>query len=86
LTEFVSIQPNPFNSNTSIHYEISNDEYVQVEVYDISGRLIKSLLEEYQQKGKHQIEWNAPEQKAGVYFIKIKSGNNTAVQKCLLRK
>jgi hypothetical protein len=85
-TDFIAIQPNPFNSNTTILYELSNNEYVQIEVYDISGRLIKKLVEEYQQQGTHQIQWNAREQKAGIYLIKIKSGNNTAVLKCLLKK
>lgn len=78
--------PDPFTSTTSISYTLPRAEIVELTLFDITGRLIKTLVNKVQQAGTHTINWNASSEQAGVYFYKIKAGNFTAVKKCVLQK
>lgn len=82
----VSVQPNPFNYTTQIKYELLKEEKVQIEIYDITGKQIATLLEDVQEKGSHLIEWNAQGQRSGVYLVKLTAGQHTTVQKCFLNQ
>ena len=79
LTDFVF--PNPFTSNTSICYQLENDKRVNLSIYDITGRLVVTLVNKSQQNGTYTIVWNGKntegvEQISGIYFYKL---NNTYV-------
>jgi FlgD Ig-like domain len=51
-------QPNPFNPSTKISYTLPGASYVHLEIYDVAGRLIKKLVDEYQGAGLHETTWN----------------------------
>jgi photosystem II stability/assembly factor-like uncharacterized protein len=78
--------PNPFNPSTTIYYELPSPCYVKLSVYDVLGRNIKVLVNEYQQSGKYKTEWNASGYPSGVYFYRIEAGNYTETKKMVLLK
>ncbi|MBN1634263.1 MAG: T9SS type A sorting domain-containing protein [Ignavibacteria bacterium] len=63
--------PNPFNSSTNIKFRMSNSGSVKLSVFDISGRLIKSLVNEYLQPGEYNYNFNSADLSSGIYFYKI---------------
>ena len=64
--------PNPFNPSTSLDYSIPEDGYLQINIYDLTGRLVESLYEDYTSAGQHVINWNADMYSSGVYLAKPK--------------
>jgi hypothetical protein len=78
--------PNPFNAQTIIEYDLSSDANVKIEIYDILGRRVETLLNEKQQIGHHQIAWDALSIPTGIYFYKIEAGDYSESRKMLLLK
>ena len=83
--------PNPFNPSTKIKYEIpdqarNDNVYVTLKVYDILGREITMLVNEQQQPGLYEVEWNADNNLSGVYFYRIMAGEFTKAKKMILIK
>ena len=85
-TELSGSYPNPFNPTTSINYGLQNDGYVEIMVYDASGRLVKELVNQHQAAGSHSINWNASNQASGMYFAKMVVGDVIQTQKLVLLK
>ncbi|MEA2096056.1 MAG: FlgD immunoglobulin-like domain containing protein [Candidatus Cloacimonadota bacterium] len=88
LTNF----PNPFNPSTTISFSVTqNSDFVNLEVYNIKGQKVKTLLNEELQKGMHSIIWSGIDENnklvsSGVYLYKIKAGNQETVSRMLLLK
>ena len=83
--------PNPFNPSTTISYSIPENADVMLSVYDMRGRMIKSLVNKNQAAGRYLVEWNATDDYgsnvgAGVYIYQLRSGNKTFSQKMVLMK
>ena len=83
--------PNPFNPVTSLRYNLSEDELVNITVYDMMGRIVKTLVNSSQTAGYKSIQWNATDNfgqpvSAGVYLYRIEAGNFTQTKKMLLLK
>jgi len=78
--------PNPFNVSTTIRYNLPEQSYVIIEVYNILGQKVKSLLSEEQPAGYHTIEWQAGDFASGLYFYKIQAGDYVQTKGCLLLK
>ena len=83
--------PNPFNPSTIISYSIPENADVMLSVYDMRGRMIKSLVNKNQAAGRYLVEWNATDDYgsnvgAGVYIYQLRSGNKTFSQKMVLMK
>jgi len=78
--------PNPFNPKTNITYQIPKSLFVKLTVYDINGRLVETLINEYQNAGHYTIGWNANKVCSGIYFYQIDTGEYTCVKKCLVVK
>ena len=83
--------PNPFNPSTSIDFEVFESSNVSLNVYDLSGRLVKNLLSGNLNSGVYTIEWNGKNNNgisaaAGVYFYSISSKENTIIKKMSLIK
>jgi hypothetical protein len=83
--------PNPFNPVTSITYQIPFDADVNITIYDMNGRVIKTLLDGKQSAGHKSILWNAKDNKnelvsAGIYLYTIKAGNYRKTRKMVLIK
>ncbi len=78
--------PNPFNPSTIIHYEIPNDGLVTLKIYDDLGREVKTLVNQYQSKGRYDINFNASSLASGIYFYQLHSGNYISTKKLMLLK
>ncbi|MCP4311099.1 MAG: T9SS type A sorting domain-containing protein [Bacteroidetes bacterium] len=66
--------PNPFNLSTVIKYQLAVDSMVQLAIYDLLGREIKTLVQQYQNSGEHSISFDASELASGIYIYKLKAG------------
>jgi hypothetical protein len=78
--------PNPFNPANLIHYEMPKDGFVTLKVYDVLGNLVKTLVNQYQAKGRYDINFNADNLASGVYLYRLQSGNFISTKKMLLLK
>ncbi len=78
--------PNPFNPSTIIKYEIPANGNVSLIVYDILGREVSVLVNQHQNAGRYEIEYNASGLSSGVYFYNLKSNNYSQTKRMLLVK
>ena len=83
--------PNPFNPVTTISYEIPKDGFVNISIYDMKGRVVKTLVNKTQSKGIKLLEWNAIDGQgysvtSGIYLYKIEFGDFIATRKMILLK
>ena len=92
LNNFYLLQnyPNPFNPITKIKFSIPHSAVVQINVYDVLGKEIKTLLNEYKQAGTYEVEFStgsfgdASSLPSGVYFYRMISGGYAETKKMLL--
>jgi hypothetical protein len=78
--------PNPFNPTTSISYFIPKGGIVSLNIYDILGREIKLLLNDFISTGEHTVVFDASNLSSGIYFYELKAGNYMSVKKMMLLK
>jgi hypothetical protein len=78
--------PNPFNPSTDIKFAISKAGFVKMVIYDVLGREVKTLVNEYRQAGVYNINFDASSYSSGVYFYRIEAGNFIQTKKMLLIK
>ncbi len=78
--------PNPFNPATTIEYQIPTAGYVNLTVYNILGKKIKTLVDKFTDAGKHNVTFNAPNLPSGIYIYKITAGKFSEVRKMQLIK
>ncbi len=78
--------PNPFNSSTVIEYGLPTSTYVTLKVYDVLGREVQMLVDEFQQAGYKQARWDASGMPSGVYYVRMTAGAFTDAKKILLMK
>lgn len=78
--------PNPFNSATRIRFAVAQNGPVELDVYDISGRLVQPLLRGTLSAGGHEVTLDAAGWSSGVYFCCLRAAGRTATQKLLLVK
>jgi hypothetical protein len=89
LPESFSVQqnfPNPFNPTTTIKYELPQNSFVSIKIYDSIGRELKSLVNQNQDQGVQQVTFDAGELPSGIYYYTLKAGNYSASKKMLLIK
>jgi hypothetical protein len=78
--------PNPFNPSTTISYSLAKASSVSLIVYDITGRVVTTLVDGKKSAGSYSIPWDASNVSSGVYFYKLSAGNYTQVKKMVLTK
>lgn len=78
--------PNPFNAKTTIEYALNADGSIKIEVFDILGRNLETLVDRIQPAGKYRAEWDAAKWASGVYFYKIQAGGLSTIRKMVLLK
>ena len=83
--------PNPFNPSTSIDYSIAKSEHVSIDIININGQIVRSLVDKVMPGGNHTIEWDGNSddgQKvaSGVYLYRFVAGDNKLVKKMTLMK
>ncbi|UCC78300.1 MAG: T9SS type A sorting domain-containing protein [Candidatus Zixiibacteriota bacterium] len=67
--------PNPFNSQTTIEYGLPEAGRVRIDIYDLLGRKVETLVDEERQAGRHQVIWDASRYSSGIYFYRIEAGD-----------
>jgi parallel beta-helix repeat protein len=90
-TQLTGIVPNPFNPITTVHYDLSARGKVHLNVYDVSGTLVRVLVNEIKPAGSHEIVWDGRDQRgsqtaSGVYFVRLTSGREVSTKKMVLLK
>jgi len=78
--------PNPFNPSTTIEYQLPEAAQVNIDIFDINGRKVTALADEYKAPGEYSVSWNAPENESGVYFYRIQADKYTNTKSCILLK
>jgi len=78
--------PNPFNSYTTIEYHIPKEVFVTLKVYNISGELVKTLVNTTQMANTYSIKVNCNDMSSGVYFYKLTAGDFSETKKYTLLK
>jgi len=76
-----SAYPNPFNPSTLIRFDLSNADMVSLDIFDIAGKQVASLISEYMIPGSHQINWNPGNLSSGLYLVNLVVGTETFNQK-----
>ena len=78
--------PNPFNPTTTLSFALPTQAQVSLIVYNLQGREVISLVNQYMDAGYHSVVWNADSYSSGVYFVKMQAGDFLKTQKLLLVK
>lgn len=76
--------PNPFSSSTQITYSLPLLNHVSIEVLNLEGKKIATLVDQEEGKGTHSLEWRPSGIREGLYLLVFKSGNTTEIRKMML--
>nr|MBP7459648.1 T9SS type A sorting domain-containing protein [Candidatus Delongbacteria bacterium] len=90
-TELFSNYPNPFNPTTELSFSLAQAGTVQLEIYDIVGQKVKTLVNDYKSVGTYRLSWNGLDDSgnkvsSGVYFYRLKTADYTKTQKMMFLK
>ena len=91
ITSIGEIYPNPFNPETSIQFSLSETENVCIEIYNMKGQKIKTLVNEVVGVGNHSVTWDGKNDvdqivSSGIYFSTMRTGKYTSTKKLILMK
>jgi len=83
--------PNPFNPSTTIKYNLSQNGNVKLQVYNIKGQIVKTLVNANQEAGFHTVVWNGEDSNnapvaSGIYFYRLETNTTQEVKRMLLMK
>lgn len=78
--------PNPFNPSTSITYSLPNTGHITLEVFNMIGQKVATLIDGIENAGSHQIQFNANKIASGIYFYRIQFNSLTLTKRMLLMK
>jgi hypothetical protein len=78
--------PNPFNATTQISYFLPQAGAVQLDVFNIAGQRVETLIQGWQTAGEHRVTWDAEDFISGVYFLRLSAGSENSVRKVTLLK
>ena len=90
LTPLLSLHcqvfPNPFSNSSTISFTLSQAQKVSIKIYDVNGRLLKTLANTQFEAGTQQLIWNAKNEKgnpvlSGIYFLRIDAGDYSETKK-----
>ena len=78
--------PNPFNPITTIKFSVETFHVMSLRIFDITGRVVATLINGEIPVGNHEITWNASRQPSGVYIVQLSNGKSVQTQKLILLK
>jgi hypothetical protein len=90
-TRLLANSPNPFNPSTTIRFQLAQPAHVELAIYDVSGRLVRTLTNEQFGSGVHSLEWNGRDEKgrcaaSGVYLCRLVTGSSVYSRRVLMLK
>ncbi len=91
VTQLKRNYPNPFNPETTISFDLNHNTFVSIQIYNIKGQRVKTLVNDVLNRGNHSVVWNGKDENnrnvsSGVYFYKMTTDNYSAINKMLLVK
>jgi hypothetical protein len=78
--------PNPFNPTTIINWQLSENNFVSLKVYDMLGREVKTLVNGYKTQGNYSVSFDASNLASGIYIYQLRAGNFISTKKMILMK
>ncbi len=75
--------PNPFRGTTTFSYELPADGPVTLTISDLTGRMVRILVDSHQKAGRHQVTWDAGDVEPGIYVYRLISGRESREGKCM---
>jgi hypothetical protein len=80
--------PNPFTKHTVISYTIPTSQMVSLKIYDLSGRIVKTLIDKSMKAGYHKVSWDGKSNsgtkvRSGIYFYRLEAGSFKSTQKLI---
>jgi C1A family cysteine protease len=78
--------PNPFNPVTAIKFDVPENGFVKIRIYDITGKEISTPVNEFLKAGSYRTDWNASSYSSGVYYYRIEAGKYSETRKMILVK
>ena len=75
------VYPNPFNPSATVRFDVPEVSRVELQVYDVTGKLVETLLDDRMTAGQHQYTWQPQELATGTYFLRLITANQTFTQK-----
>jgi len=85
-TELKGNYPNPFNPDTRINFSMREPSQVTIEVFNLAGQLVTTLVDDYRQAGEYTVSWNANNVTSGVYFYRMLTEDYSLTRKMTLIK
>jgi hypothetical protein len=81
-TTVLSVYPNPVSNSATISFSLPQSQKISLQIFDMNGRLIETLVDEQMQQGNHQLMWDANNKKVitGNYLLKLQAGNYAATK------
>mgnify|MGYP001224698770 FL=1 len=79
------IYPNPFNPITTISYSIPTSQHVVLNIYNLKGEKIETLVNGFHSLGNYYIDWNASDVASGIYLVQLKGTDNLSTKKIFLK-
>jgi len=89
ITALYQCYPNPFNPSTTIKFSLATDQYTRLSIYDVSGRLVRVLVDGKMNSGIHRVFWDGKDTRgknvsSGIYFYEMKTGKKRITKKMVL--
>jgi photosystem II stability/assembly factor-like uncharacterized protein len=78
--------PNPFNPSTNISFSIPSNEFVQLQVFDVNGRIVSEPVNENLTPGNYEITFNSENLSSGIYYYRLSKGSFSETKKMILLK
>ena len=86
VTSLTDIFPNPVSTSTTVSFYVGQTEKVSLKIFDVSGRLVTTLVDASFEEGDHEIIWNAAEVNSGIYFLRMETATYSENRKLIVAK
>ena len=78
--------PNPFNPITKIGFHLPKRSLIKLQIYNMLGQEIETILHEFRDAGRYVVDWNAEQYPSGIYLYRLKAGDYVETRKLILQK
>ena len=86
VTSLTDIYPNPVSTSTTVSFYAGQTKNVSLKIFDISGRLVTTLVDASFEEGDYEIIWHSDDVKAGIYFLQLQSSEYLQMEKLIVTK